>query len=67
MITKLVFPQGKLSSECWLVQTEGLDACKHCSVRGTSECGGKRIRKTGKNALGHKVPLGHRFPIGKVE
>jgi hypothetical protein len=41
-----------------MIQFEGLGACKKCDVRGTSECGGKRIRKTGKNELGFKVPLG---------
>ena len=37
--------QIKLTSDCWLIQFEGLAACKRCEVAGTKECGGKAIRK----------------------
>ncbi len=37
--------QSKLTSECWLIQFNGLDACKDCESLNTSECGGRNIRK----------------------
>jgi len=50
--------QSELSAECWLVQMSGLDRCLKCEFADTDECGGKDIRKTGKNEKGFKVPLG---------
>jgi len=50
-------PQHKLSSECWMIQFRGKEACVTCDYRGTRECGGKKIVKTGKNEMGYKVPL----------
>ena len=50
--------QSDLTSECWAVQIWGLDICENCPVKDTEECGGPNIRKTGKNAKGHKVPVG---------
>lgn len=44
-----------LTSECWLIQFQGLAACKNCEFKNTKNCGGKNIRKTLKNANGHKV------------
>lgn len=32
--------QESLTSDCWLVQFDGLKACEHCEVKGTFECGG---------------------------
>jgi hypothetical protein len=49
--------QSNMSSECWLVQIWGLSYCKTCEVRGTAECGGQNIRKTGENEKGIKVPV----------
>lgn len=49
--------QSKLSAECWPVQVWGLSACKTCEFRNKPDCGGKKIRKTGKNSLGFKVPI----------
>ena len=49
--------QADLSSECWNVQIWGLKQCKKCEFKNTRECGGKKIRKTGKNELGKKVPI----------
>ena len=57
-ITAREVPRKQLSSECWTVQFEGLFACKRCKYKKSRECGGKNIRKTGKNAYGYKVPLG---------
>jgi len=37
--------QSKLTSDCWLIQFEGLSACKNCEVLNTAECGGQAIRK----------------------
>lgn len=49
--------QAELSSECWVVQFEGLSACETCELRDTEECGGPSIRKSGKNELGNDVPV----------
>ena len=53
-----IIPQNALTSECWLIQMQGLEACKTCEARDTPECGGKEIRKKLMNAKGYKVPLG---------
>ncbi len=49
--------QRNLSSECWTVQVWGLHECKTCEYRNGADCGGKSIRKTGKNEHGHSVPV----------
>lgn len=49
--------QSKLTAECWLVQFWGRSACKTCEFRGTEDCGGRQIRKTGKNSQGIRVPV----------
>ena len=49
--------QSNMSAECLMVQTWGVERCKNCEYRQTSECGGQEIRKTGKNNKGFKVPL----------
>jgi len=49
--------QSNLTSECWNVQVWGLERYDECEFKGTSECGGQEIRKTGKNKKGHKVPI----------
>ena len=49
--------QSDLTEECWLVQVWGLKKCQTCPTRNTAECGGKEIRKTGKNRKGFSVPL----------
>ncbi len=51
-------PQSELTSECWLVQFNGLSICNDCTVAGTDECGGLDIRSTGKNSKGFAVPIG---------
>lgn len=33
-----------LTSDCWLIQFWGLEACEDCELSGTAECGGKEIR-----------------------
>jgi len=48
--------QANLSSECWMVQFNGLTACESCEYLDTEDCGGKEIRKNGKNEKGIKVP-----------
>lgn len=37
--------QDGLTSECWLIQFDGLNACENCEFVNTDECGGKNIRK----------------------
>jgi hypothetical protein len=49
--------QNNLSSECWLVQMFGLNHCETCELKGKRDCGGKNIRKTGKNEKGLNVPI----------
>ena len=38
--------QSKLTSECWLIQFQGLCACEKCEFKNTEDCGGKKIRET---------------------
>lgn len=57
MVKVFQVPQHKLSDECWLIQVYGRDACKTCTARGTSKCGGQNILRTGKNSKGHKIPV----------
>lgn len=49
---------SELTEECWTVQMIGLNACETCEWLETKDCGGKQIRKSGKNSKGHKVPIG---------
>lgn len=35
-----VIDQSTLTSDCWLVQFDGLIACKSCEAYGTDDCGG---------------------------
>ena len=53
-------PQYKLSSECWPVQLWGTNTCESCEFKDSDECGGLKIRKTGKNEKGYVVPLDER-------
>jgi hypothetical protein len=50
--------QGDLTPECWSVQLFGPDYCGTCEFRGTPECGGKSIRRIGRNSKGVRVPIG---------
>ena len=34
-----------LTSDCWLIQIRGIEACVACGVKGTDECGGEEILK----------------------
>ncbi len=47
--------QANLSSECWLVQFQGLRACESCDFKNTGDCGGKNIIKSLQNDKGFKV------------
>lgn len=56
-------PQDQMTAECFMVQAWGVDYCKTCGFYGTAakprrDCGGKNIRKTGKNEKGFKVQIG---------
>jgi len=49
--------QNNLTSECWIVQFQGLKAYETCELRDTDECGGKEIRESGGfTEKGKKVP-----------
>jgi len=37
--------QNELTSDCWLIQFNGLEACKDCEYKGKRDCGGKSIIK----------------------
>jgi hypothetical protein len=37
--------QSKLTSDCWLVQFNGLTACENCEARNTPDCGGGETLK----------------------
>jgi len=49
--------QANLTSECWSVQIWGLDYCNTCQYKNKRDCGGKKIRKSGKNEKGLNVPI----------
>lgn len=51
-------PRSELTSECWIVQFEGLAGCDDCEALNTPDCGGQTIRATLKNERGLSVPLG---------
>jgi hypothetical protein len=44
--------QSKLTSECWMIQINGLSACETCKYVNKRDCGGKNIRK---NLMAEKV------------
>lgn len=46
-----------LTTECLMVQTWGFKYCQTCKFKDAKKCGGKRIRETGQNILGKKVPI----------
>ena len=56
-IKSRVVTQGNLTPECWSIQVWGKSACRGCEYKDTKSCGGKNIRKTGKNAKGLRVPI----------
>lgn len=45
--------QSTLTSDCWMIQFNGLDACKTCEFRNTKECGGGEtlIKMGGQNII----------------
>jgi len=49
--------QKDLTAECWSVQVWGSDYCNTCEFKDADECGGKNIRKTGKNKKGIDIPI----------
>lgn len=57
----LVIKSSQLTNECWFVQFRGLSYCQTCESKDTNECGGQRIRETGQNSKGVKVPIGRRI------
>jgi hypothetical protein len=50
-----VVPTRMLSSECFSVQIMGTESCESCQYKGTKECGGKKILRTGKNDNGVSI------------
>lgn len=49
--------QTTMTGECWSVQIWGPDHCRACEFKDKSDCGGKMIRLTGRNANGIIVPV----------
>lgn len=49
--------QSNLSAECFMVQVFGETACADCEYRGTPDCGGQNVLRTGRNEHGHAVPV----------
>ena len=47
--------QSDLTSECWLIQMWGIEACDTCEFLNTKECGGREIRE--KN-IGERKEIG---------
>jgi len=56
-VTVRTIKQNNLTSECWTIQMQGIDACNTCKYKDTDECGGKEIRKTLQNEKGLNVPI----------
>lgn len=50
--------QSELTAECWMIQIQGVDACKGCEAYQTEDCGGQEILKTGKNEKGILIEKG---------
>ena len=46
IISSKVIYQGKLNSDCWLIQFNGLTACKNCEFKNTTNCGGGKTLKS---------------------
>jgi hypothetical protein len=46
--------QNKLTSDCWMIQINGLEECEKCQFLNKRSCGGKKIRK---QLLGEKKKL----------
>jgi len=46
IISSKVIDQGKLNSDCWLIQFNGLTACKNCEFKNTTNCGGGKTLKS---------------------
>lgn len=40
-----VIEQSTMTADCWMIQFEGLSACKKCEYKGTEECGGGETLK----------------------
>ena len=57
MVSYTTVNQNNLTAECWDIQIWGLKKCETCDLKGKRNCGGKNIRKTGKNSLGLAVPI----------
>jgi len=45
-----IINQNNLTSDCWMLQFEGLKACETCEFKDTKECGGgetlKQLKKS---------------------
>ena len=52
-----IIQQKTLTTECWSVQIWGLSYCDKCEFKDTNQCGGKRIRETGKNRIGYYIGI----------
>ena len=40
--------QNKMTSDCWMIQFQGLSACVDCQLKGKKDCGGGQTLKTMK-------------------
>lgn len=40
-----IINQANLTSDCWLIQFQGMEACEKCEFENTPDCGGKDIIK----------------------
>jgi len=52
-----VIHQVNLTSECWSVQSWGLEYCEACEYKDSKDCGGQEILRTSKNSFGKNVPV----------
>jgi hypothetical protein len=51
--------QSTLTSDCWMIQFNGLVACKTCDIRNTKDCGGGKtlLKMGGQNIIRRRRKL----------
>ena len=54
----VIVNQAELTSDCWLIQMQGIEACENCEFKDTTECGGKSILKRIANGKYPSVGIG---------
>ena len=53
--------QGELTSDCWVIQIQGIEACKGCELKDTKDCGGIDIIAQIQTGTYPKTGIGERI------